>query len=187
MESEVPEELFIVLTLPQESLEPLLKLRQNIAEKYNLYPDGNYPELHITLNRIKSDSVTKAVEIVKDLARLIEEVEILINNFKCFEFKSNFLVLEVKETKSLTRLADRLNEKLVQEGISTVNNYDEWRFHITLISNLFAKNSIPKSNLNDICIVLDNFPQSISTWAKAIEIWRPTLDSNKKVITSIQF
>lgn len=187
MELDVPEEIFIMLTLPQKSLEPLLKFRQNIAEKYNLYPDGNYPELHITLNKIKSDAVAMGVEIVKDVARAIKEVKIVVDNFKCFEFKNNFLVLEVNETESLTSLANKLNEKLTQKGISTVDNYDEWRFHITVISNLFAENSIPESNLNDLCIALDGFPQSISTKAKAIELWRPTLDANEKVITSIEF
>ncbi|MBM7623618.1 2'-5' RNA ligase family protein [Sporohalobacter salinus] len=186
MELDELEEVFVVLTLPKKSLKPLLKFRRKIAKKYNLYPDGNYPELHITLNRIKDDSVDTGIEIVNNLANLTEEVRISIENFKCFNVKDDFLVLEVNKTESLVKLADKLNEKLTKKGISTIDNYDEWQFHITLISNLFAKNPIPKSNLNNLCVALDGFPQSIYTQTKAIEIWKPTLDPDEKVITSIK-
>ncbi|SKA06584.1 hypothetical protein [Selenihalanaerobacter shriftii] len=39
------------------------------------------------------------------------------------------------------------------------------------LSVIYLKNPIPESNLNDLCVVLDGFPQSISIQAKAIEIW----------------
>ncbi|MCK8825433.1 2'-5' RNA ligase family protein [Fuchsiella alkaliacetigena] len=180
------QELFIVLTLPEKSLAPALQFQKKIAEKYNTYPDNNYPQLHITLNRIQEQSAPQAIEIIKDCLESVSQIQIRIDNFKCFQFKDNFLVLAVQETKSLAKIATQLNNKLRQAGISTIDNFSDWEFHITLISNFFAVNPIPEADLDDFCFILDGVAQPISTQAKSIEIWRPTLDPEQKVVAALK-
>ncbi|GAB6098547.1 hypothetical protein JCM16358_04260 [Halanaerocella petrolearia] len=180
------EELFIVLTLPRKDLTPALRLQESIAEKYNLYSDDNYPELHITLNRINKENLPLAQKIISNIINTVDKVQITIDNLKCFKMDNNYIVLNVNETKSLTDLADALNARLNQVGISTINDYNNWKFHITLVNNFFATNPMPKSELKKLCFALDGIPKPISTTAKAVEIWRPTLDPIKKTVVSFK-
>ncbi|AGB40994.1 2'-5' RNA ligase [Halobacteroides halobius DSM 5150] len=186
MEADLSNELFIVLTLPQKDLSAALKIQELISKEYNLYPHNNYPELHITLNRINKKEITTGKKILNEIATDINKVNINITNLECLMTKESFIVLEVKETETLTKLANKLHSKLTQAGISSINNYNNWKFHITLISNFLTANPIPQPELKKLCLNLDGLGQPISTSAKAIEIWRPTLDSDKKVITSIK-
>ncbi|MGM0471540.1 MAG: 2'-5' RNA ligase family protein [Bacillota bacterium] len=185
MDTKRLEELFIVLTLPRQDLTPALKLRRQVAKRYDLYPDNNYPQLHITLNRVAKDDAESAVKIMEEAAKTVDEVKIKIDNLKCFKYNDNFLVLDVNHTASLERLANQLNTQLSNRGLSKVENYAQWQFHITLISNFFTANPMPELDLEQLCLALDGQPQSIVTCAQRLELWRPTLDPEQKVIKTI--
>ncbi|WP_018247221.1 hypothetical protein [Orenia marismortui] len=180
------EELFIVLIPERKDLNPALKLQKDISEQYNLYEGGIYPQLHITLDRINKDALNSAKNIIRDISKKIDEIDIRINNFKCLQIKEKFLVLQVNKTESLLNLSNKLHNRLTELGISTIDNYNEWEFHMSLISNQFAKNKIPEKDLSELCLTLDGIPQNISTKAKEIQIWRPTLDPEKKCIASFK-
>jgi 2'-5' RNA ligase len=168
-------EFFIVLTLNHEDLEPAIKIQQIVAEKYDLYEDNEYPELHITL------------EIISTIVQQASPIEIEIENLKCFRHTNNFLILDVAATPSLEEVANSIHNQLAKKNISTIENYQEWQYHITLISNFFADNPIPQFELDQLCLNLDGIPHQISTTAKAIEIWRPKLESSEKLISSFNF
>ena len=178
------EEYFIVLTLNYDDLAPAVKIQQIIADKYDLYDENEAPELHITIDRIAKKKTTAAKKIISSLTEEIKEIKIEIKNLKCFRHTNNFLILDVKDTPSLTEAAHKIHQKLAQKNISTLEDYTDWKFHITLISNHFADNPIPKFELDQLCLNLDGIPHEISTTAKAIEIWQPKLDPNKKLIAS---
>jgi 2'-5' RNA ligase len=180
-------EFFIVLTLNHEDLEPAIKIQQIVAEKYDLYEDNEYPELHITLDRIKKEKVDTAEKIISTIVQQASPIEIEIENLKCFRHTNNFLILDVAATPSLEEVANSIHNQLAKKNISTIENYQEWQYHITLISNFFADNPIPQFELDQLCLNLDGIPHQISTTAKAIEIWRPKLESSEKLISSFNF
>ena len=180
------EEYFVVLTLNYDDLTPAVKIQKIIADKYDLYDENQCPELHITIDRIKKDQTIKAQSIISAIIKEIETIQIEIKNLKCFRHTNNFLILDVEDTPSLVQAAEEIHQKLSEKGISTLENYTEWEFHITLVSNHFADNPIPKFELDQLCLNLDGVPHEISTTANAVEIWRPKLDPKEKLITSIK-
>ncbi|GAB6137863.1 2'-5' RNA ligase family protein [Halanaerobaculum tunisiense] len=178
------DEFFIALTLNQQQLQTALNLQKIVAEYYNLYQDNLYPELHITLDRIKKEKVKPAKKILQKIAHTTNKITIEINNLKCLQQHDKFLTLEVEETPSLINLATKIHNKLATANISTITNYSDWQFHITLISNHFTDNPIPEPDLTALCLNLDGAKQQLSTTADKIEIWRPTLEPTAKTVAS---
>lgn len=183
--AELDKEVFIVLTLDYDDLTPALKIQESIAEYYNLYQNNQYPELHITLNRINKDSIQQAKKILKEIAKNTEPVPIAISNFECFQLSTS-LVLKVDETKALIKLANEIHQQLSANGITTIDNYTDWNFHITLLNNHFTDNKISDFEFDTLCSVLDGLESPISTTAKSIEIWQPTLNPVEKEIASFK-
>jgi len=186
--ADLKEELFIVLIPKNSDLTEALELQKAISNHYDLYNDDSYPELHITLNRINKKHIEDAKEIIEELIQNYQNnpIKIKISNLECFCLKDNFLVLKIDKTDSLNKLSTQLHQKLANKNLSTISNYEEWSFHMSLISNIFAKNPIPDQDFKEICLVLDGLPQKIATIAQRIEIWRPTLDKQQKVIASFE-
>ncbi|MCK8826352.1 2'-5' RNA ligase [Natroniella acetigena] len=180
------EELFIMLVPNKKSLTPILNIQQAIANHFNLYQDQFYPELHITLDRITKEASQQAEEILASICSTDEPVKILIDSFKCYNLNNKFLALKLNTTDSLLNLATNLHHELEKSNISTIENYDNWEFHITVASTNFAQQQLPEDEFIDLCRSLDGLPKKISTTAQKLEIWRPTLDPKEKVVTSFE-
>ncbi len=181
-DSALTNQLFVVLTLPEKDISPLSQLQEKVAAAYNLFPDGQYPELHITLDKVQIEGVQTATQTIRKIAANTQQVKIEIDDFTCFD--NNFLVLNIAETDSLLTVSNTLHNKLRSRQLSTIYNYQDWQFHITLISDLLSDKSIPQVDFNKMCSLLEGINHPLTTHAQNIELWRPTLDPEAKVITS---
>ncbi|MGM0549183.1 MAG: 2'-5' RNA ligase family protein [Bacillota bacterium] len=180
-------EYFLVLIPGEELIETALQVQKIVAEHYNLYPDQIHPQLHITIDRINKNKVAKAQKILANSLKNIDKIEIEVDRFSCIKFSNQHqLVLEVNETESLKHFSKNLHKKLATEAVSTIDNYEEWMFHITIISNIFAENPIPVDELTEICLFMEGMSRPLAAAAEKLEIWRPTLDPVKKVIRSFE-
>lgn len=180
-------EYFLVLIPGEELIETALQVQKIVAEHYNLYPDQIHPQLHITIDRIDKNKVGKAEKILANSLKNLDKIEIEVDRFSCIKFSDQHqLVLEVNETESLKKFSKNLHKKLAAEAISTIENYEEWMFHITIISNIFAENPIPVDELTEICLFMEGMSRPLAAAAEKLEIWRPTLDPVEKVIASFE-
>jgi 2'-5' RNA ligase len=183
--ADLENEYFLVLIPGKELVETASKVQKIVSEHYNLYPDQIYPQLHITIDRINKNKVAEAKEILSQKINEFDKVEIEVDRFSCIKFSDQHqLVLEVNETDSLRNFSESVHQDLIAEGISTIENYEEWMFHITIISNIFAENPIPMDELTEICLFMEGMSRPLAAAADKIEIWRPTLDPVEKVIDS---
>lgn len=181
------EELFIVLLPDGEVLEVAQEVQRRISEHFDLYEEGFYPQIHITLDRIKKDNIEDALPIIRQVVEQSEPVEITIDKFECFDcFDNKVLVLDVLTNKSLDRFATRLHQKLMEEGLSTIDNYEQWNYHISLINNVFAKNPLSEKEFDQLCLTFDGLSSKCKSSAIAVEIWRPTLDPSRKCVESLE-
>ena len=160
--------------------------KKKISNHFNIYEENSYPEIHITLNKIKKDVDIKQVSsVIEKITDELEPVEITIKNFDCYlKSENNFLVLQLEKTKSLYAMGKRLHQKLSKKGFSTIQDFKKWEFHITIISNYFAQNPLSETNFEQLCLLFSglNFPKS--ALASEIELWRFTLDPHKKCLRS---
>ncbi|RAK05129.1 2'-5' RNA ligase superfamily protein [Halanaerobium saccharolyticum] len=183
--ADLENEYFLVLIPGKELVETASQVQKIVSEHYNLYPDQIYPQLHITIDRIEKNRSERAEEILKEKAKEFGKIEIEVDRFTCIKFSDQHqLVLEVNETESLREFSEAVHQSLAAEGISTIENYGEWMFHITIISNIFAENPIPVDELTEICLFMEGMSRPLSAAAEKMEIWRPTLDPGEKVIAS---
>lgn len=180
------EELFVVLLPTGGILERAAFLQKRIADSYQVYQEGYYPQLHITIDRIKKEHLTEAKRVIDDFVKRSRVVELGLDSVSCFnKSENNFLVLKLKETESLRKFAVDLHELLEEKGISSLTNYQEWEFHITIMSNLFARRPIPKLDFNELCYCLEGQKEpSYSGWADTLEIWNPTPDPEDKCLAT---
>ena len=183
--ADLENEYFLVLIPGKELVETASQVQKIVSEHYNLYPDQIYPQLHITIDRIAKDKVERAEEILTKKVKEFDKVEIEVDRFSCIKFSDQHqLVLEVNETESLHKFSQSLHQSLKDEEISTIENYEEWMFHITIISNIFAENPIPVDELTEICLFMEGMSRPLAAASEKLEIWRPTLDPVEKIIAS---
>ena len=183
--ADLENEYFLVLIPGKELVETASKVQKIVSEHYNLYPDQIYPQLHITIDRIDKNKVAEAKEILSNKIKEFGKIEIEVDRFSCIKFSDQHqLVLEVNETESLQNFSKAVHQSLIAEEVSTIENYEEWMFHITIISNIFAENPIPMDELTEICLFMEGMSRPLSAAADKMEIWRPTLDPVEKVIAS---
>lgn len=183
--ADLENEYFLVLIPGKELVETASKVQKIVSEHYNLYPDQIYPQLHITIDRIDKSKVAAARKILSKKIEEFDKIEIEVDRFSCIKFSDQHqLVLEVNETESLKKFSKAVHQELIDHGVSTIKNYEEWMFHITIISNIFAENPIPMDELTEICLFMEGMSRPLAAAAEKIEIWRPTLDPVEKVIAS---
>jgi len=183
--ADLENEYFLVLIPGKELVETASQVQRIVSEHYNLYPDQIYPQLHITIDRIKKSKAKKAEKVLLRKIEDFSKIEIEVDRFSCIKFSDQHqLVLEINETDSLKEFSRSIHQSLSEQGISTIENYDEWMFHITIISNIFAENPIPMDELTEICLFMEGMSRPLAAGAKKLEIWKPTLDPVEKVIAS---
>ena len=182
------DKLFCVLLPGGQVLKTARRIQKRISEHYNIYEKGSYPQIHITINRIKKKSVSYVLDSMDKLVRENDSpIELIIDKFRCYHSdKNNFLVLTLKKTPSLHDFSCRLHSKLSVRGLSTIENFDKWEYHITLINNDFAKNPLTYNQFNELCFRLDEVNNSYISYADKLELWRPILNSSEKCIRTFK-
>ncbi len=186
--SSFKDEYFIILKPEGEVLDLAQYLQDKLHTEFDLYPDDIYPEIHITLDRIHQDKLEEAVEIIESMVLKYSKIDILVKNFDCYSFKdNNFLVLNVEENQKLVQFSNELHAKLAKKNISTIENYEEWKFHISLASTIFTEEG---QNFDDefqnLCYRFEGIHTPRECEADKIEIWRPTLDEEIKCLKKFQ-
>ena len=183
------EELFLVLLLKGEVLDYAKYVQKIIAKHYNIYEDGIYPELHITLDRIKKQRFKDAVNIMEKVIKesQYKGLKVELNKFVCYrQQEDNFLVLKIKDTPSLVDFANSLHSSLIKRDISVISDYQKWEFHITILSNIFANNPITDLDFESLCFFMEGKEQNLYSYSDRLEIWSPTIDPTKKCLASFQ-
>ncbi|MGM0438488.1 MAG: 2'-5' RNA ligase [Bacillota bacterium] len=180
------DEYFVVLTLKGKVSRLANRVQKLIAEHYELYNGGNYPVLHVTIDRIYKDKLNEAVKILNEIIDDIDPIKIKIEEINCFEVSEgdDLLLLDVKNTGSLLSSAELVHNKFIKENISSINNYQDWNFHITIINNNFATNPISKEDFSDIKYLLEDFKVPFDSYADKLEIWQASLKPEERVLKS---
>lgn len=180
----IDNELFVVLIPGGEVLSLAQKIQKRISNYYNIYKEDAYPQIHLTIDKVKFKDKEKSLKIIDKVVKKLEQpIKIEINQFSCYYLSSNkFLVLKVEETDSLKDFARKLHFKLSEKNLSVIDDYDNWEYHITLISNIFAENPVSNKDFNKLCYIFNGQKNSCKDYATYLEIWKPTLDPEKKVV-----
>ncbi len=181
-------EFFIVLIPGGEVKEQAVKIQKIIADNYNIYDKMSRPELHVTLDRIKKSGVKASINYIEAIINSWnEKVNVALKSFNCFHQKEDrFLVLKIRPTKSLIKLGRRIHFGLKNLNLSTIQDYEEWRYHITVVNNSLVNKEIAKYDFSNLCELIDGQEKPLISSADRIEIWQATEDDNEKVIFSIK-
>ena len=179
------EELYVVLIPDKSQIELVIELQKAVSDYYSMYRDNLYPQLHITLDRIRKEKVEQAIKIIDKIVTNSGPVKIIFDKFSCFYLADDrHFVLKIAKNESLSSLANKIHSNFKKENISTVDNYGDWIFHITLVNNKFADNPIPLDKFDNLCLFVSGHKNIEQAYAKRLEIWRPTLDPEQKCIKS---
>lgn len=179
------EELFIVLVPDDKFLESVLRLQQKVGEIYNLFEDDEYPQLHITLDRVKKSFQQRAEMVIKQFVNSAAPVQIKLDHYSCFYLTDDrHLVLKLAETESLFNFAYGIHNRLKSANLSTIEDYKEWIFHMSVVNNMFADNPIPLDEFDNICLLLEGLESPSTFTVDTLQIWRPTLEAEEKVVRS---
>lgn len=179
------DELFIVLLPAGGVLERSFNIQKRLADYFKIYKNKKYPQLHITLDRVKSDRVEEVDSVIKKTVENKKPIEIQIGSIVCYQQKEdNYLVLKIQDSNGMKDLARKLHDNLAARKLSTIQNYEEWTFHITILSNIFADNPLSNQEFNDLCLMLEGDKTYCTSTSSELQLWSPTNDPAKRVIKS---
>jgi 2'-5' RNA ligase len=138
--------------------------------------------------KLKKSKINKALQEIKKIADNSPPVKIKASEFNCLKMTDDkrFLVLNVERTSSLLSFSSKIHKALSEKKISTISNYAEWRFHVTIVNNHFVQNPISESDFKDLCIFLEGSDTESYSYADKVEAWRPVLNPSLKTIKSIK-
>ncbi|MGF7184686.1 hypothetical protein GGQ84_000770 [Desulfitispora alkaliphila] len=162
------------------------RLQQVLATSYNLYT-GTPPPLHITICTIRpvaKERIPYINNIIETTLDAHDPIRVTAEDYQCFFAQHNSLVLKLKENQALSKLQKNLIGNLTEINVLEPSPIKEWIFHITLISQLFAKTHITQREFQNICSRLSLTNRKISGNLVKIELWRPSLEENQRVISS---
>ncbi len=185
--AKLDEENFVVLIPNLKAIQKITALREFIANHYDLYDKGYSPELHLTIDRIDKFRSNQAIKLLKRVVAKTKPFKISISNLECIKFNDTFLIVNVDKTDPLINFTNQIHQKLDSRAISTIENYNEWNYHITLINNNFSQRPVPEEELNKICSILNKKTNPNKSKIKRLEIWKATLDPEEKVVASFDF
>ncbi|MFW6022965.1 MAG: 2'-5' RNA ligase family protein [Halanaerobiaceae bacterium] len=186
--ADLNEELFIVLLLNGDVLKELKRIQKLLLDHYKLYDKGIYPELHITIDRIPKNCLCDAKKIIKKVVNRSKPVKIELDKYVCYHqsHQENFLVLETKDTISLKKFSRDLHEELSRHDLSTIDDYEKWQYHITILSSMFARKPLTDQDFEGLCWFLEGKEKKCESYSDEIEIWSPTLDDDEKCIATFK-
>ena len=181
------DELFVVLIPGGLVAEKAAQLQRAISEEYELYDREKLPPLHITIDRIKKEKKLEAARIIiESLQNFSAEINILLEDFLCLKQHENrFLVLNVKGTDSLIDFSNRVHARLDRADITTIENYEEWNFHITLVNNHFVDKPLTWEDFTGLCQDLEDEVNKIISSVNRLEIWRATSEETRRAFFSL--
>lgn len=179
-------ELFIVLIPGGEVKKQADKIQKIIADNYNIYDKMSRPELHVTLDRIKKTGIKTSINYIETILNSWDEkVNVALKGFNCFHQKNNrYLVLKIRPTKTMIKLGRRIHSGLDNLNLSTIKDYEEWRYHITIVNNLLINKEIAKYDFSNLCELIDGQEKTLISPADRIEIWQATEKESEKIIFS---
>ncbi|ACL69054.1 hypothetical protein [Halothermothrix orenii] len=182
-------EHFIVL-IPRGKVYSLARgIQKFISENCRISDDVFFPEIHITLDRIKKGYRDEVVAIVEKVINKYKKIDICVNTDQSFHFyQNNFLVMDILNEGPLMEFALNLHRELEKRGLSTINNYHQWDLHITLLSNLFASRPIPDKLFRHIYyyISYNTNKKQYASEADRLEVWRPEPDPENRCLASFK-
>lgn len=182
------EEYFVVIIPRGKVRERARHVQKMIARHFGLYQDGNYPELHITIDRIYKKYANQAAKVLQKMMLKSKEIMIELNEFTCYkQIDDRYLVMKVAETQSLVNFADDLHIRLKEKGISTIDDYRNWEYHITVLSNMFTDNPVSNLDFAELCTSLEGKEMNCESKVNRIEIWSPVSKQEDKCLYSFKF
>ncbi|MGM0414384.1 MAG: 2'-5' RNA ligase family protein [Bacillota bacterium] len=180
------EELFIVLIPGGEVKKQADKIQRLIADNFDIYDKMSRPELHVTIDRIKKTGVKTSINYIETIINSWnEKVNIALKSFNCFHQEDDrYLVLKIRPTKTLIKLGKKIHFGLSKLNLSTIQDYKEWRYHITIVNNALINKEITKYDFTKLCELIDGQEKDLISPVERIEIWQASANNNEKIIFS---
>lgn len=175
MRQEFKDLLFLVALPRGKLLKTSRQLQGKLNEKYNLYRD-KLPPLHVTIERLKIEDEAeylKAVGIIDSICELTEPFEVKVDGFSFFDSPYKSINLKVSSTQSLKELSEQLNIELKKEGFTDRIFDENWEFHISLISMVFADREWSSEEFEEAKRMTKGWKLNLSFKVEWLELWRP--------------
>ena len=157
------------------------KLLSNSWENYKNSP----PIIHITICTVKEvhkEQIEMFNRCVQQALDGFETLQIQSNSFECFTTPHKSLVLKIEDNQTLQQIQYSLREALDKYGFFVPPFVDKWIFHITILSEIFAKAPLDDNEFVKVCqrVALQDTP--IRGAIKRFELWRPVMEEKERVV-----
>lgn len=160
------------------------RIQYILAENLKVYADSP-PPIHITICKIKPLSQAQLhvfSKQVQDILTDFHPITINANNFDCFSQAHQSLVLKINHNEQLFQLKQRLQALLKMNNFFVPTTIQQWIFHITLISELFAQVPLDTKHFDNVCQRLSLIDSHLEGVIHSLELWRPVLPFAERVV-----
>lgn len=176
--------MYLVATPTGDLLKEASRIQGLLSDSWEFYQNSP-PTLHITISTVKKihdeelDVFSKSVQLVLDD---FESIKIHSNCFDCFTEPHKSLVLKIEENEKLQQLQNSLTQTLEKDRFLVPSAVNKWIFHITILSEIFAKTPLENREFLKVCqrVALRETP--IRGVIERLELWRPVIEEEERVV-----
>lgn len=149
----------------------LLRLQKFISRRFGMYQPP-YPTLHLTVGIIESrHHIDQVFPVLKHIADECEILSAHIDSERCFPSPFSSVGVAVDSDK-LAYLAGHVEGALLKTGL-TPRTFSGWKFHINLVSPLYAKRLWSTHEFLEACKIVKVHGPNDLCYLSGLELWAP--------------
>lgn len=166
------------------------RIQKILTDSLQVYSTGESPPIHITLCKltpVEDDRLSKLLASLTQVAEQLAPICVRSTNFQCFSQSHQSLVLKIDDNPGLFKLQATFQEELTHLGYFVPTPVEQWIFHMTVLSQLFAKAPLSARDFETICKRIALREPPLDGLVNSVELWRPVLDINERVVGRFPF
>ena len=175
-EDQYPLTLFLMARPSGRVYELGTAIQNYINDRFELFPKGELPPLHMTVERITVESeaeIRRASQIIGPCVAEYSAFEMRVTGFSCFGSPHKSVNLRVERDRVLEALAIDLNERLMRAGFEVRDSIGDYEYHISLVNPNFALREWSESEYEEACMIVKDAETAVMWPVDELELWYP--------------
>lgn len=176
--------MYLVAIPSGDLFEEAVRIQKLLSDSLGIYKEM-LPSIHITISMVKmleKEEFEAFNRCVKNALSDFSSIKVEAYRFGCFSIPHNSLVLKIEDDHKLRQLQKSLEQALSNQGFLVPSSVDKWIFHMTILSEIFASNSLKTDEFSKVCQRISLKKVPIKGIIERLELWRPELEKEKRVV-----
>gem|GEM_PF-4980963 len=176
--------MYLVAIPSGDLYEEAFRIQRLLSNSWEVYQNLP-PTIHITITtvkRIHQEQIEVFSKCVQQVLDGFDSIKIQSSGFDCFTEPHKSLILKIEDSQKLQQVQYLLRQAIDKSGFLVAPLVDKWIFHITILSEIFAKSPLENHEFLKVCQRVSLREAPIRGVIERFELWRPVIEEKERVV-----